>query len=283
MLVSALPLTAVAAPPLPVARLVQGRPTAEVAELLPRLFNLCRAAQGAAIRMALGDDFDAADLPREIARDHLMRLGVILPARLGLHSLPISDGASALWAERCPQTMPELRALMASDTGLGPVLRRLAQCFAPGEACADLPPVTEWNALREGAVENSPAVRHLGHPLLLALEAEYGRGPLWRVFARMLDLDACLRAALPAPRGIGPGAAMVPAARGVYAIAVSTIAGRVSDLTRVTPTDHLMAKDGIMAQSLATLRAENHSLVPLLVDILDPCCKIEITGGPEHA
>ena len=32
--------------PLPVAALMRGRPAGEVAQLMPRLFNLCGAAQG---------------------------------------------------------------------------------------------------------------------------------------------------------------------------------------------------------------------------------------------
>ncbi len=44
----------VAAPPLPIARLVASKPVEEVAALLPRVYNLCPAAQGCAARLALG-------------------------------------------------------------------------------------------------------------------------------------------------------------------------------------------------------------------------------------
>ncbi|MBT25313.1 MAG: hydrogenase expression/formation protein HupK, partial [Rhodobacteraceae bacterium] len=45
---------------LPVAQLVRGKRIEEVADLLPRLFNLCRAAQRAAVRAALGLEVTAA-------------------------------------------------------------------------------------------------------------------------------------------------------------------------------------------------------------------------------
>lgn len=43
--------TAIPAPALPVTRLVIGRPVEAVAETLPRIFNLCRAAQSTAVRV----------------------------------------------------------------------------------------------------------------------------------------------------------------------------------------------------------------------------------------
>ncbi|MFN3294922.1 MAG: phosphotransferase, partial [Gemmobacter sp.] len=60
-----------------------GRPVAEVAETLPRLFNLCRVAQAAAARLALGMT-DDSDPRAEVIRDHLAQVYVTRRRALGL-------------------------------------------------------------------------------------------------------------------------------------------------------------------------------------------------------
>ncbi|WP_425101318.1 hypothetical protein [Tropicibacter sp. S64] len=279
----AAPLSVKAATPLPIAELVRGKPVEEVAALLPRVFNLCREAQGVAVRLALGLDVDAGGLGKEIVRDHLLRLGLILPKMAGLPTLPVARGPETLWGEGCPQTVPALKHLMRSGEGLGPLLQTVKETFLPGEACASLAPVTEWTALETRPLENSVAQRRSGHPLMLALESALGRGPLWRLVGRMLDLDACLKGHLPKARRLGVDAAMVPAARGSYAIRLICEGGHVQALTRVTPTDHLLARGGVMDQCLGSLRPENQGLAPLVVEILDPCTPVELEGGSLHA
>ncbi|MEM6677592.1 MAG: hypothetical protein AAF675_06950 [Pseudomonadota bacterium] len=73
------------------ARLVLGRPVDAVAALLPRLFNLCRAAQTVALRAALGlpPDPDGQPIATEVARDHLMRFHVLWPRLLGQVPAPL--------------------------------------------------------------------------------------------------------------------------------------------------------------------------------------------------
>ncbi|MBE0452160.1 hydrogenase expression/formation protein HupK [Roseovarius autotrophicus] len=267
---------AIPAPPMPLARLVEGRPVEEVAEILPRLFNLCRVAQSVALRLALGlPAGDMAGLSEEIARDHRLKLGVIWPARLGLGRL-----ALPLWSEGLPETPEAFDAFISGVAPLATVLRAVRDGFTPGLACcAPLPEVVAATALAATAQENSPAARHLTHPVMRRIEETDGRGPLWRVFARALDLAAVTRGALPAPQLIGPGAALVPAARGLYAVRAEVRRGRVIRLTRVTPTDHLLAPEGIMAQSLASLPATAHSEARLVADLLDPCAPVTIEGG----
>ena len=73
-----------------------------------------------------------------------------------------------------------------------------------------------------------------------------------------------------------PGTAVVPAARGFYAVRAQAQNGRVTELRRLTPTDHLLAPGGILAQSLATLPPEHRDLADLVVDIIDPCVPVRI-------
>jgi hypothetical protein len=45
----------------------------------------------------------------------------------------------------------------------------------------------------------------------------------------------------------------------------------------------MLAKGGIMEQSLARLPEDKQRMAPLLVDILDPCVQVTITGGKQDA
>ncbi|WP_226552833.1 hydrogenase expression/formation protein HupK [Celeribacter naphthalenivorans] len=279
-------LRATLPPTLPVAKLVIGKPVEEVAALVPRVFNLCRSAQELAVNMALGlpirEDM-TAHLAQDFARDHLVRLGIILPRHLGLDPLPIAQGADALLPDRLPETAADFDAFLQSDKGLGTVLRRLKDLFAPGEATAQVEAVSDQNVTQAGACENSVAARQSTHPLMKALEASHGRGPLWRAVARMLDLAACVRGDVPTPRRLAEGWVVVPASRGAYAMRAQVEAGVVTQFERVTPTDHMMAPGGIMAQSLASLPETKHAMAPLLVDVLDPCSPVSLRGGRRHA
>ena len=270
------PLWVEAAPPLPVAALAVGRPVAEVAALLPRLFNLCRAAQGAAVRLALDLPAEGPGPEQEIARDHMLKLAVTLPARLGLPTLPM-DRAALIGG--MPDTPRDFSRWLASGRGAAPLLARIADLFAPGEATAQLPLVTPETALSPQPLENSTAARQAEHPLMRYVAAAWGRGPMWRVLARLVDLTA----PLPAPRKIAIGTAIAPAARGIYAVAASQAGGIVTAFERRTPTDHLLAPGGVMDRCLASLPTLKRGLAPLLLDILDPCCKVTLQGGADHA
>ena len=268
---------------LEVERLVLGRPPEEVAQILPRLFNLCRAAQGAAVRLALGlaPGDVAGDLAREVLRDHMMKLFLVWPRHLGLPPRPFAppgDEARAIFGPS--GAMPEDAAAfwdwVARGEGVAPLVAAVAAAFAPGEAVADLPDVAEANFMTVGGLENSVAGRHGGHAVLAAIAATQGRGPLWRVVARLVDGAACLAGGLPAPRLLANGTAVCPAARGDYAVQADVAGGVVLALRRVTPTDHMLAQGGMLVQSFARLPGHKAGLAPLVLDILDPCLPVEL-------
>ncbi|MET4101828.1 hypothetical protein ABIE58_001252 [Roseovarius sp. MBR-78] len=271
-------LRAVPAAPVPLAHLVEGRGVEEVAELVPRLFNLCREAQTVALRMALGLPVaDHAALGAEIARDHALKLNVIWPLRLGL---PARAGRGAdVLGSAFPGDAEAFARYVQGEAGIGPLLRAVAARFGPGEGvCGVLPAVTPDSILAVTAQENSIAARHLDHPVMRHVEAQYGRGPLWRVVARAIDLEAAVHGRLPSPRLTAEGVAVVPAARGLYAVRAKVGQGRVIRLERMTPTDHLLAPGGIMAQALTSLPCARHALAGLMVDLLDPCTPVTLEG-----
>lgn len=45
---------------------------------------------------------------------------------------------------------------------------------------------------------------------------------------------------------------------------------------RVTPTDSLLARGGVLDRTLASLPADKAGLGPLLLDILDPCSPVRL-------
>ena len=259
----------------PIAALVLGRPVAEAAAVLPRVFNLCRGAQTLAVRLALGlearDPSGAAmqALQAEILQDHLANLWVIWPKLLGLPVLPLRKD---VWGGEAPT---DLARWMASGRGVAPVLAAIEQGFAPDEAVASLPLPRPETALIECAQENSVAARHEQHSLMQQVETAYGRGPLWHGLARVLDVEACLTGALPAPQVLADGTAIVAAARGGYALRARAVAGMVTSFERRTPTDHLCAPNGALAQALATLPAQKYHLAPVVVGILSPCVPVQ--------
>ena len=286
-----------AGPALPVEALVLGRPVAEAADLLPRLFNLCRRAQGTAARLSLG--LPATDDPcAEVIRDHLLKLCITLPRAFGLAPLPIptrpsTDSASltpggggmgwgghgqAVTALLGPNGLPDAPGDVTGP--LVPLFHHVAATFPPGMATTTALPAPPA-PLAEGAFENSPAGRQSHHPLLRQIERTHGRGPLWRLAGLMADLDAALNHRLPAP-GLSDRTATVPAARGTYALRLTQAGGLVTGLARRTPTDHLLAPGGALIQSLATLPATHRHLASQVIALHDPCIPV-IVREATHA
>lgn len=269
--------------PLPLAALVAGRPAGEVAALLPRLFNLCRGAQSLAADLALGlpPRVSMAELRAEILREHLCRLCLILPRLLGLspRAMPAPEGAGALLgpAGRMPETVETLMDWAEGPAPLAPVVAALIAALAPGQATGpDLPMVTPATALTLTAQENSAAGRCADHPLLRALSAQGGRGPLWRLTGMLVDLERTIAGDLPRAT-IHHGTALVPAARGLYALRVELdTEGRVTRLDRATPTDHLLAPGGALQSALDALPPTRHALAPLIVALHDPCVPVTL-------
>ncbi|MBA83748.1 hydrogenase expression/formation protein HupK [Thalassobius sp. S69A] len=261
---------------LPVAQLVRGKRIEEVADLLPRLFNLCRAAQRAAVRAALGLEVTAADMQavrREIQREHELRLSVLLPLAFGL---PAGEGLRLF-----PATPQQFEAFMLSDDPLARLLRRVGRVFGPGRAVAqglELP--TAENGFTPGAVENSVAARVAQDPVMRHVQARHGRGPLWRTVARAVELRKLTEGWQPRIQQT-PWGVLAPAARGVYALTATLGNDRVETFHRVTPTDHLLASGGILQASLDTLPDRAHA--DKLLAILDPCSPVTLTEVPAHA
>ena len=289
---AAYPLRAKAAPPLPVDRMVIGQRIEDAADLLPRLFNLCRVAQGVAARAAFGLDPEPgwqAALRAEILREHVVKLCLKWPGLLSLPPVALPrDWASnpaalrrALFGQTCA-VPADLDQWCASGEGSAPVLRALRDLFDPGEATRGALPLTGADtALDPTAQENSVAARHADHPLLRTTEQRYGRGPLWSAIAVLIDIDATLEGALP-PAEPRPGRAVVPAARGLYAIEATVTDGIVRSFVRMTPTDHLLAPQGALAQALASLPASRaQALAPIVVAVMDPC--VPLTLEPADA
>lgn len=283
-------LIAERASPLPIEKMVKGKDRREVALLLPRLFNLCRAAQGMAARLALGipgtDDADA--LRQEILRDHVLRLTMILPGHFGCGPIRLPSGwqtggsalAETLFgpARRLPDTPEHFGAYNRSDQGMSGLFGQVASMFRADEAVtAKLPFVSAETALVSTAqVENSCAQRVHAHPVVSDIEQSCGRGPFWRVVARAYDLQAILDGAPLLSSSPQPGVAQVAATRGLYAVRAETKGDIVTDFERVTPTDHLQAKGGVLDQTLASLPGDRAALAPLVMDILDPCTPIRV-------
>ena len=264
---------------LPVAAMMLGQPAERVAELMPRLFNLCSVAQGLAVRLSLDLPFQGAgDLRREILRDHLAKLYLHWPRLLGLEprALPSNwtDGGSglvnALWGGARPD---RARDWLASGHGVSPVLRAIAGRFEAGEAVAQVPSLHA--PLSVTPQENSPAGRVADDPLMAEIAGAFGRGPLWRAFGRLVDLTRWAENAPEAGR-LADGTALVPAARGTYAFRARAVEGLVAEFSRVTPTDHLTAPGGALDQCLAALPVAKRSQAALVVDILDPCVPVRI-------
>ncbi|MEA5160130.1 HupK protein [Cereibacter johrii] len=245
-------------PALPVAALLVGRPPMAAAELLPRLFNLCPVAQATAVRLALDLPLpDPAELAAEIAREHRQKVTLLWPRLL---DLPAADPG--------PLPAPEdLTGWVARQ----PLFAALARLFPPGTAVADLPAVTAETMFAPTPCDNSPAARRQDHPTLSAAARLWGRGPLWRALGRLADL-----APPPPPVRLACGTAVVPAARGSYAVRARIDGGRVTAFARMTPTDHLIAPGGILERSLATLPPDSGRLLPVLLALLDPCVPVTV-------
>jgi len=264
---------------LPLEALLLGRPVAEAAALLPRLFNMCRVAQGSAARMALGLPV-LEDPAAEVLRDHAARLFVSLRLAFGLAPLPLPGlTPQTLFgpAGALPQTLTDLTDWLQTDLPTAALGRSIAGLFAPGVATTrplPLPPAP----LTPGAFENSAAARQAGHPLLRALAARDGCGPLWRYLGLLADSGAALAGALPPPRMHGDTAA-VQAARGTYALRITQAGGLVTGLARRTPTDHILAPGGALEQALTGLPP---ALAPQVIALHDPCVPITVQEA-QHA
>ncbi|MEL6643171.1 MAG: hydrogenase expression/formation protein HupK [Pseudomonadota bacterium] len=281
-------------PAMPFEDMALGKTVLEVSDLIPRMFAKCQTAQTLGARKALGLPIAAAlkdELRREVLHDHLVKLRMAFAGQFGLTPQAPPTGwatdanvvATAVFgpAGAPPKTPDDLDAFMQSDHLVGQVLHKIDQCFDPGEAVSGhLPELRRSNGMRVAAVENSVAGRHSLHPVMRHLAETRGRGPLWRVAGRLYDVAACLTDRLPLVVSHNAGSSAVPAAHGTILFSAQTEAGRVTHFTRVTPTDHLLAPDGVLERALASLPAVKERLADLVVDILDPDTPIRLVSEP---
>lgn len=235
-------------PELPLEQLVVGKPVEDVIALVPRIFNLCKAAQTIAVRLACGRSLSEADqktLTDEVQRDHALRLTVLLPAQLGLG----------------PQELTPIPPQMLLDDACraAPILSEIRKRFAPFEA-----------SVGPAASENTIASRQAHWPVMQEAEERFGRGPLWRATARYVEHFSC---GLPKPK-FEDGWASVAAARGEYRVRATVIDGKVTAFERHTPTDDLVRNGGVLEQSLKSLNRPE--LAQLLIVILDPCVPLTL-------
>lgn len=256
--------------PAPLDRLILGRTGEEAAALLPRIFNLCRVAQGQAARLALGLPPTGEDPAEEALRDHQAKVFVTLRRDFGLAPMvprPLTP---------LPSSLAALAAWMEAATPEAELARAIRAAFSPGWAVTPaLAFPAGLAAFAPGPFENSAAGRQARHPLLAALERLGGRGPLWRYLGLLADAEAAAAHALPAPVA-EPGAAVVQAARGAYALRIDLSEGRVTGMQRLTPTDHQLAPDGPLTLALARLPADRARLAPLVLALHDPCVPVSI-------
>lgn len=255
--------------------LVLGRPVEDAARLLGRLFSLCRHAQSSALTLAInGEAADVAGLAAEIRLDHLAQLFVHLPPLVGLASrpLPARPSPEILFGavDRAPDPM-ELKDWLAGDQGAAPLLRRIAEAFAPGEADPGLPVLDAGAAPEPGQRLNVAACRVAGHPLMQAVAERNGHGPLWQAMGLLVELSELDRPGHLKPTRPRAGVALVPAARGTYQLQAEAAEGLLTQLTRLSPTDDLTVANGALERALAALPASKVHLAPLVIACLNPC------------
>ncbi|SUZ32023.1 hypothetical protein ROE7235_01774 [Roseibaca ekhonensis] len=263
--------------PPPLAQVLAGKTPEAAAQLLARIFNLCGTAQGMAARLSAQrpDGPRALDgLARDVVRDHLLALCITLPRICGLPVQPLpqdwqamGDLSGALWGGPRPMVLQDW---LNGGRGFAPLANAVCTRF-PGRLAASrpLPFACATSVGRFEPLENSPAMRHAQDALLRQAEAAHGRGPLWRLLGRICDAEDAALGRLPAPQRRDDGTALVPAARGVYALRLHLKDGRVGGISRSTPTDHMLASGGALRSALDSVR--DMMLARIVLALHDPC------------
>ena len=292
--------------PLPFERLLKGRKAEEAARLVPLLFNVCAAAQGACARAAFGlkqAQGAAAGVRAETLRAHALKLCLELPTLLGQAPDPsgpaatadpdagraalfggaLPDGWDALrdWAE-AGRTAPA-RALAAlldwpEEWGRSAPLRAFDAAEAP-----------DWSAPGQGgrAVENSVLARMARAPLTSASLAARGPGPATRA-AALLEEAAQLLHALDAPDPVTRAApfAAAEAGRGTMVMQAELDAeGRVAGARRLSPTDFALAPGGALETALAALPPGPAAdpVARAAIALVDPCIPWSLNAAAGEA
>ncbi|MGB1027221.1 MAG: hypothetical protein ACPGYL_11740, partial [Rhodospirillaceae bacterium] len=170
---------------------------------------------------------------------------------------------------------------------------KIAQDWDPawGRTASDLPlldPTEEpdWpKATQNGlVVENSVAARMADALLMQEIEARFGRGPLWRMTARLVDLDRLLS---PGVQLSHPRAGVIEAARGWMLVRGFAVENQVTGFQRLSPTDFALLPEGLLAQTMASLPCRADIPLPrlarLVLETIDPCVMTELSWSEEIA
>jgi len=143
--------------------------------------------------------------------------------------------------------------------------------------------------------ESTVLNRQRQQPLIIALEARYQNGLLVRILTRLLEVsqvlsnlrlllnaindDFCVTINKEFGRDIGLG--KVQAARGLLIHRVELWQGRVKDYCIVAPTEWNFHPQGVVAQSLKSLQANDAELLrqqaECLINSIDPCVYYDLT------
>jgi hypothetical protein len=278
------------------AAVLRGRAADEAVRLLPLLYSICGAAQGAAARLALAAARGESRMPEvdaavvaEAQREHLWRLLLDWPQALGLPRQEallvagrkcLQDGSLAAWAA-APEMQDHCVRIEAA-------LRPMPQPAA--DMCAMLPALSAANSralwprlssdfaaapVYQGAPASTGALSR--HPQLMSL------GPLvGRVMARAADLvDAAgLGVASGAAIAPGIGRAVVETARGRLLHEIVLDGDRVADYVIVAPTEWNFHPAGLLKSWFETtpLTAEEdvRAFAARAALACDPCVRSEI-------
>lgn len=296
-----------------------GRPAEEVAQLMPRVFNLCAGAHAQAARGALGlPAGDAAPLAAvarwERLRDHAVAILCDWPSIVGRPAdRAVLKGAAAKGlAGGSPEAAQMLRrhllgaAIDLPAATAGTVDRWLAAAASPtasllahiratvdpawGRAELARPNMADIVAALDAGAPTEPrettaADAWRATPVLRELHARDGASLFVRMFARLLDLLGCLDAG----DSDGDGESLVPgsgiglarAARGLLAHRARVAGGLVTDYRVLSPSAWNLAPNGLLARALAALPMNGHTpmLARLVVSCVNPCVPVTLRLG----
>jgi hypothetical protein len=293
----------------PIAAVLLGQDRETAATLVGRVFGVCAAAQEAAARSALGLPVDARMIARvraETLREHVMKLCLVWPPLAGL--APAAEIAALC---RTAATDADARVrLRAGLFGGGAALPSDWDGFVAWMRAADTVPARTCAALRRdwdaawgrtdgrsldaaadpdwptatqfgSGVDNGVAPRQALSPLVAAVAEMVGTGPLWRIAARLAEVDRLLSddAFDPVRR---PG--VVEAARGTLYVRAGHEGGAVTAFERLSPTDFAVYDHGTLQTALETLPPDAADLdgkVGLVIETIDPCVPTDVEWGGE--
>lgn len=279
----------------PVARALCGLSAARVLEVVPRLFSLCRHAQGAAARLSLQAAraeparLDARlnlglNVALEAIAEHLHHLLISWPQMIGVPCRSNPGQELAFWRRRLQSVVDATTAValagelttwldelhspqfddLASADAVALLPSLSAAGWAPqvdGEAFSDLPTFAGQPA------ESGVLARHAGQVGVAALLAK-GRRIRARLLARHAELRWLAQGLADLPRvgtlvdaatvGEGCGLARVETARGTLLHRIELAGDRVGRYLIVAPTEWNFHPQGAFVREITGCRVATH-------------------------